>query len=77
MLTKRQQQAITEMEDNSVFEEEDDSVGIQDDQNESIKIEHHIVYSTSYQVPVMYFQAFFQGNDKERERALPWQPKPK
>ncbi|KAI8887387.1 hypothetical protein K501DRAFT_242534 [Backusella circina FSU 941] len=49
------------MEDNTVFEEEDDSVAIDETQkHESVKMEHHIVYSTSYQVPVMYFQAFFQ-----------------
>lgn len=28
---------------------------------EMIQIEHHIVYSTSYQVPVLYFRASYQG----------------
>ncbi|KAI9478901.1 MAG: autophagocytosis associated protein [Benjaminiella poitrasii] len=29
--------------------------------NEIIQLEHHIVYSTSYQVPVLYFRAHYQN----------------
>lgn len=29
---------------------------------ELINVEYHIVYSVSYQVPVLYFQAYRSGN---------------
>lgn len=50
-----------EEEDKTVIEEPDPSV-IEPEEKETIQLEHHIVYSTSYQVPVLYFKAYYQGN---------------
>ncbi|CEP15939.1 hypothetical protein [Parasitella parasitica] len=39
-------------------EEEEESCAVQDS-TEIIQLEHHIVYSTSFQVPVLYFRVSF------------------
>lgn len=39
-------------------EDEEECCTVQDS-TEIIQLEHHIVYSTSYQVPVIYFKAFY------------------
>ncbi|KAI8051921.1 uncharacterized protein B0P05DRAFT_479938 [Gilbertella persicaria] len=43
--------------DTSVTEVDDPTVVVDTHTKQAIQFEHHIVYSTSYQVPVLYFKA--------------------
>jgi hypothetical protein len=57
---------LEENEKNMIIEEPDPAATstntIYVTQDNIIQLEHHIVYSTSYQVPVLYFKASYQGN---------------
>ncbi|KAI7901844.1 autophagocytosis associated protein [Cokeromyces recurvatus] len=50
------------LNENQLIEEENDpSIIDQHMTDNSIQLEHHIVYSTSYQVPVLYFKANYNN----------------
>lgn len=50
-------------EDLTIIEEFDPAT-IKSGDSEMLQLEHHVVYSTSYQVPVLYFKALYQGKKK-------------
>jgi hypothetical protein len=55
------------MEEENMVVTEDldfDPTSIQHNQIGMIQLEHHIVYSPSYQVPVLYSKACYGGNKK-------------
>lgn len=57
----RVHKVIAEEEEDTTVIEDHDSASMQNGLVEMVDIEHHIAYSTSYQVPVLYFRACFQG----------------
>lgn len=60
-VTSRTHEFTAEEEEEDITVTEDhDSASMQAGHVEMVDIEHHIAYSTSYQVPVLYFRACFQ-----------------
>lgn len=51
--------AVADMAMDGVEQEDEEEDCAMQDSAEIIQLEHHIVYSTSYQVPVIYFKAAF------------------
>ncbi|KAI8356744.1 autophagocytosis associated protein [Choanephora cucurbitarum] len=45
--------------DETVEEDQDPASAYASPVQQTVRLEHHIVYSTSYQVPVLYFRAFY------------------
>ncbi|KAI8084603.1 autophagocytosis associated protein [Halteromyces radiatus] len=51
--------SLEPLNNDNIFEDDDPALALPDPSIQTIMLDHHIVYSSTYQVPVLYFDAYF------------------